>query len=246
MAKKKRVTKKTKKRTTKKTTPTRTRKKKRLRIRYGRILIALVLLGLFFYLFFTIFGFNIKNIYISGNTYLSDQEVIEMAGIENYPSTFTALCIPTKQKLEKNTMIEKASVTKHGLFEIHINVTENKPLFYNKTAKKSVLKTGDIVDQVYPVPVLINYVPDKIYKRFISKMKLVDDQILTRISEIEYKPNDVDKNRFLLSMQDGNYVYLTLGRFDNINNYIEIIRKFENKKGILYLDSGEYFKVLEG
>ena len=47
-------------------------------------------------------------------------------------------------------------------------------------------------------------------------------------------------------MQDGNYVYLTLDRFRNINNYVEIIRKFEHKKGILYLDSGEYFKVFEG
>lgn len=243
--KKKRVTKQTKKKA-KKSTPTRTRKRKRLRIRYGRIFIALVLLGLLIYLFFTVVGFNIKNIYISGNTYLSDQEVIEIAGIEHYPSTFSALCIPTKQKLEKNVMIEKASVTKKGLFEIHIQVTENKPLFYNKTLKKTVLTTGEMLDESYPVPVLINYVPDKIYKRFISKMKLVDMEILNRISEFEYKPNEVDKNRFLLTMQDGNYVYLTLGRFDNINNYIEIIRKFEHKKGILYLDSGEYFKVMEG
>lgn len=243
--KKKRVTKQRKKKT-KKTTPTRTRKQKRIRIRYGRIFIALVLLGLCIYLFFTIFGFNIKNIYISGNTYLSDQEVIEKAGIADYPSTFSALCIPTKQKLEKDIMIEKASVTKKGLFEIHITVTENQPLFYNKTVKQTVLTSGEMLEKHYPVPVLINYVPDKIYKRFISKMKLVDDEILNRISEIEYKPNEVDKNRFLLTMQDGNYVYLTLGRFDNINNYVEIIRKFEHKKGILYLDSGEYFKVMEG
>ena len=77
-------------------------------------------------------------------------------------------------------------------------------------------------------------------------MILVAPDILSRISEIEYKPNDVDTNRFLLSMQDGNYVYLTLSKFKNINNYIEIVRKNKKKKGILYLDSGEYFKVYEG
>ena len=47
-------------------------------------------------------------------------------------------------------------------------------------------------------------------------------------------------------MNDGNYVYLTLDRFNNVNSYIDIIKKFGSKKGILYLDSGEYFKVLKG
>ena len=46
-------------------------------------------------------------------------------------------------------------------------------------------------------------------------------------------------------MNDGNYVYLTLNKFNKINHYIEIIKEFNNKKGILYLDSGEYFKVIE-
>ena len=70
--------------------------------------------------------------------------------------------------------------------------------------------------------------------------------VFERISSIKYDPNDVDSGRFLLSMRDGNYVYLSINKFTNINNYIKIIRKFENKKGILYLDSGEYFKVMEG
>lgn len=46
-------------------------------------------------------------------------------------------------------------------------------------------------------------------------------------------------------MNDGNYVYLTLTSFKKINNYVDILKNFENQKGILYLDSGEYFQVLE-
>jgi len=38
---------------------------------------------------------------------------------------------------------------------------------------------------------------------------------------------------------------LTLYKFENINSYLEVMKRFENKKGILYLDSGEYFKVYE-
>ena len=46
-------------------------------------------------------------------------------------------------------------------------------------------------------------------------------------------------------MNDGNYVYLTLDKFNKIDKYLEIIKSFNNKKGILYLDSGEYFEVKE-
>ena len=37
-----------------------------------------------------------------------------------------------------------------------------------------------------------------------------DNSILYRISQIEYKPNDIDEERFLLYMIDGNYVYISL------------------------------------
>ena len=76
-------------------------------------------------------------------------------------------------------------------------------------------------------------------------MEELNLDILTRISEIEYKPNDVDQERFFLIMNDGNYVYLTLYKFNNMNKYLNIIKTFENKKGILYLDSGEYFDVFD-
>lgn len=76
-------------------------------------------------------------------------------------------------------------------------------------------------------------------------MRKVDIDILKRISEIEYNPNNVDSERFLLTMNDNNYVYLTLYKFESINSYIDIVKNLENKKGILYLDSGEYFKIME-
>ena len=220
--------------------------RKRIKIRYGRVFLALIVIGLILYLFFYFFRFNITNIYVSGNKYLTDQELIELSGLQDYPSTLTNTCLSIKHKLEKHDLIKKVTVKKNGLFQVSIEIEENSPLFYNKTISKFVLSNKKEIDGKFDVPILINYVPDKTYQKFIKKMVLVTPDILSRISEIEYKPNDVDTNRFLLSMQDGNYVYLTLNKFQNINNYIEIVRKFEKKKGILYLDSGEYFKVYEG
>jgi cell division septal protein FtsQ len=76
---------------------------------------------------------------------------------------------------------------------------------------------------------------------------LIDEEIYMRISEIQYDPNEVDDKRFYLTMNDGNSVYLTLKTFEKLNNYLdilkEVISKYKDKKGILFLDEGEYFEV---
>ena len=45
-------------------------------------------------------------------------------------------------------------------------------------------------------------------------------------------------------MKDGNYVYITLTKIKNINNYEQILPSLEQKKGFLYLDSGQYFNYI--
>ena len=105
------------------------------------------------------------------------------------------------------------------------------------TVKEEVNKTT--------VPVLLNYVPDTKRETFISCMQEVDPKILNQISEILYEPNDYDKDRFLLYMDDGNSVYLTLTKFEQINYYNEVLPQLEGKKGILYLDSGNHFEIME-
>ena len=118
-------------------------------------------------------------------------------------------------------------------------------MFYDSSSNKTILYDGTKTKTNVNCAVLINYIPNTIYNDFIDKIKMVDRNILNRVSEIKYDPNSVDEERFLLTMNDGNYVYLTLINFEKINNYVEILKNFENKKGILYLDSGEYFQVYE-
>jgi cell division septal protein FtsQ len=76
-------------------------------------------------------------------------------------------------------------------------------------------------------------------------MKEIKKDILGKISDIEYVPNDYDKDRFLLYMDDGNMVYLTLTKFKMINYYNDVLEQLEGKHGILYLDSGNHFQIKE-
>ena len=38
-------------------------------------------------------------------------------------------------------------------------------------------------------------------------------------------------------------VYITVSKTNLLNKYIDIIKKIDNKNGILYLDSGNYFEI---
>ena len=99
-----------------------------------------------------------------------------------------------------------------------------------------------IDNEKYQVPILLNYIPDTKYDSFIKGMNQVTPSIKNQISEIRYYPNTQDEDRFLLYMNDGNYVYITLSKIDNLNKYEEIYNSLEGKKGIIYLDSGNYFE----
>ncbi len=205
------------------------------------ILIVLFILGLFFGLR----QIKITNIKVSGNTLYSEWEIIKKAGLSNYPSSLDNLSSEIEKKLEKDPYIKEAHVHKSFLTDVSIEIKENLPLFYYVPIRKTVLADKTEVSADFPVPTVINYIPDKSYNKFLKSFQNMDYDIVKRISEIKYDPNDVDTERFLLTMNDGNYVYLTLRTFDKINNYLDIVKEFNNKKGILYLDSGEYFKILE-
>ena len=97
----------------------------------------------------------------------------------------------------------------------------------------------------YILPTITNEIEEDMLNKLVEKYKDIDNEIKLLISEIEYVPNDIDKERFIFTMNDGNYIYITLYKILSINEYIKILPNLENKKGILYLDSGNYFEILK-
>lgn len=229
-----------------------TKKIKKVRkIKVGRIFLFLLIITFFVFLLIKFINKKITNIYIHNNKYIftnnndnpnfREHVIIDIAELSDYPSSILNSSSSIREKLIKNVYIKDAKVYKKNIFEIHIHVYENRPLFYNSNINQTVLETSDTVNENFNVPTLINYVPDEVYNKFIEKMNKIDDNVLNHISEIKYDPNSVDEERFLLTMTDGNYVYITLSRFNLINNYLDIIKEIDDKKGILYLDYGDHF-----
>ena len=216
-------------------------KKKKLKIK--NIIITSIILLLVILTIYDISKLPVKNIYIIGNEILNDKQIIELAELTDYPPYINTYFSNIKKKLLENDYIKEVTIKRTLTRKIYIEIEEYKPLYIYQD--KLVLSSNKSLQNQYD----INYVPyvinniDSIYDKFTSKFAKVNKDILLKISHIEYTPNEIDKERFLLYMVYSNYVYITLSKIDKINKYNSIVQKLENKKGIIYLDSGDYVEI---
>ena len=213
-------------------------KKKKLKI-FNLFLILIVTFGLFFGVYVYL-KLPIKNLVVKGNSYLNDDYILSLSGLKKYPSFW----------LKKSNYIVNAKIKRGFKRVITIEVEENIALFSKENENgKIVFSNGEELNVndnfSFRVPRLMNYVPGDQYKDFVKGMKIIKSDILQKISDIEYVPNDIDKERFLLYMDDGNVVYLTLTKFKMINYYNDVLEQLEDKHGILYLDNGNHFQIKE-
>lgn len=221
------------------------KKRVRRKFNFGKFILFILIIFIIYFGMKYLFSIKIKNIIIVNNNYYSDEEIIEKAGIENYPEFITLSRKKIKNKLSTLDLIEDVEIKKEFGFILRITIKEKKILYHirsNNEYKVSDNKNYSL-DNVTGVPTLINYVPEEVEKKFVNKFKDIDSNIINMISEIEYNKTSYDSERFLLYMNDGNEVYITAKRTNLLNKYVEIVTKLDNKKGILYLDSGNYFEI---
>ena len=210
---------------------------------FVKLLLVLLIMYVIGYFGYKVAISRITNIYIKNNNILTDQEVIDASGLRNYPSFILTTNYSIKNKLLKNNLVKKVKVKKGLWGKVYIDIEEYKPLFIYED--KVILDNKNEVDLDISLPILVNKVDDEILDKLISKYESVNDEIKLMISEIRYEPNDIYKERFLFTMSDGNYVYITLYKLSSIDEYLKITSTLKDKKGILYLDSGNYFEVFK-
>jgi len=216
-------------------------KKKKI-YKFLGVLVSIVLIVLY------ILNIRIKNIYVKNNHLLSDQEVIELAGIEKYPKLFSVSTNKMINKIKMSQIVESVKIKKNIFGRVDIEVNEYNMVLKDEVDNGIYLASGEKIktdEVILGIPSLINVADQDILKDFLEKLDKIDKDMLANISEIEFTPNEYEKDLFLLYMNDGNYVYITTLRLNNLNKYGEVLKQLDGKKGILYLDSGNHFKVME-
>lgn len=211
-----------------------------------KILLVLIIILMLVFSIAYIIKMPLKNIYISGNKYVTDKEIIDSSKLSNYPPYLKTYFLDIKENIIKNDYIKNVTVKRKMPSKIYLEIEEYKPIAIYKD--NIILSSKKSVENKYNInylPYIVNDI-DNVYDKFVNSFSKVDDDILLKISHIEYAPNEVDKERFILYMVDNNYVHITLNKIEKINKYNSIVNELEGKKGIIYLDSGDYLEIKTG
>lgn len=218
---------------------------KKNKIKILPFIIFFIICFLLYFLIKFALEYKIQNIYIHGTKNLNDEYILNLSGIENYPSFLTSLSSKIEDNIKSSPYIKSVTVKKGFLGVVNIYVEEKSILFYKENDKKYVFDDFKEIDKImynYSPVRVINYIPDTVYENFIKAFSKTDVNVRDKISEIKYDPSEYDDSRFLLYMIDGNYVYITVTKMDSLNYYNEIYPTLMGKKGTLYLDSGNHFQ----
>ena len=222
-------------------------KRTKRKFKIKRFLISILIIALLIIFIDYILNIKTKNIVILNNNYYSDEEIIEQAALENYPKFVTVSKSNIKKKLKQLDLIEDVKIYKKFGFILKLDIKEKKILYLVRSSGEYKLsdKTSFTSKEKYVVPTLINFVPKDVEEKFISELSKLDINTINLISEIEYNKTEYDNERFLLYMNDGNQIYINNDKIHQLSKYQNIISKLGGKKGILYLDTGNYFEIKE-
>lgn len=215
------------------------------RIKFKSVLIFFLIIGIIVLIFLVYHSLPIRNIYVIGNNVLREQTIIDEANLSDYPKIYKVSKEKIRDDLLKNDLINDVNISITLLGKLTITIDENVILYQNNRGEYKLSNGKSIImnKNNFIVPTLINEIDADVEKKFIEKLILVDKSIMLKVSEIEYAKTDLDSERFLFYMNDGNYVYVTLSKITLINSYNEIYPTLGDKKGILYLDSGNHFVI---
>lgn len=221
------------------------KKVKRVRIKFKNVFLSLLGIGSIIFTIYLLLNKEINNIYISGNNILEEQEILELIDFDKYLKYYEINSNKIEKRLKTSLLINKANVKK-SFFALEIDILEYKPLWIQENDNSIMLSSGETVNldkKLLGIPSMTNEIENEYKNKFIEKLCLVDSDVFNKISEITYTPSDIDKERFLLYMNDKNYVYINISRMEYLNKYDELLPELDNKKGILYLDSGNHFEI---
>ena len=219
-----------------------------------RLLLFITILSLCTYF---VLNLRIKNIYIEGNSSVSDVEIINAAGIKNYPKIYRLHKKELIDNISSIPLIKEVKIKRNILGKLTISVKEEKILFYYKYNSKYITSSGTLLDDnnYFGYPILINFTPDTIMNKLLEAFDKIDYDIIRMINLIEYTPYKsqdgeiFDDGRFTLFMNDGNTIIIDLVNIKKLNEYMKYFASLglDERSGYLYLDTitedNIYFRV---
>jgi cell division protein FtsQ len=198
---------------------------------------------------------HVKTISIKGNGIYSTDELIRQSGITNNTNIWKVRKKDVSSRLQQFSEIKKVEVKIHWPNTISIRVKEHKRIAYLNQENNyfPVMENGKILKNrqasMIPAnsPILFEFKEGAALNEMVKELENLPSEILNSISEIHYSPKKSDLYHISLFMNDGFEVSATLRSFsEKMVYYPSIISQLDpNKKGIIDLEVGSYFKSFE-
>ena len=219
----------------------------------------ITLLTIFFLLIFSIIYFQsplsrIKAIKVEGNSYLTDEEIVEASGIQLNENFWEVKKEAAVTAIEKNQEVNSAEVSRQLPNTIVITVNEYDYSAYVQKGKDyyPVLTNGTILKKKVESipdsgPLLVSFKEGKALQKVIEQLDNLSPEIMNSISEVHYSPRETDPYRIILYMNDGYEVTAsgeTLAK--KMVHYPAIISQLgEEDRGVIDLEVGSYFRAYD-
>ena len=213
--------------------------------------VLLICTGLFV-LYMVFPASNVKSIKVTGNYFLSDEYIKELADVKQRDKYILVSRPNVQNKVEKDDLIERCHVSFSSGNAVTINVVEKKIVGYQVTGQNAgsvtslILADGTVLDfsqhhieNLALLPLFVDIDADKIEK-IAKQLQEIDEDVLYRISEIHNVKFTYDDDMLKLYMDDGYTLYVSINDLPNISLYLKII---ENKTNYSCIYFDEYKKA---
>lgn len=193
---------------------------------------------------------NVKQIVISGNSFVAEEEVIKHSKVTNKTNIWAIDHKEIEKGILDHPVIESVDVKRELPSTIEIQVTEHDLVGYIRKDNEvhPVLGTGITlpvhIETLSEAPLMNGFTEESYLKDMTTELEKLPKSILNLISEIHWKPSEENKNKIVLYMNDGYVVNGTIRDFANkMQVYPSIVSQLEpDGKGIIHIGVGAYFE----
>lgn len=193
---------------------------------------------------------NVKHIIITGNTYVTEKEIIEQSKLTTKTNIWTIDHKKIEKIIHNNPVIESVEVQRKLPSTVYIQVIEYKHIGYIQKESKiyPILGNGTILpvhtESIGEAPLILGFTEDEFLKNMVNELEKLPKSILNLISEIHWEPTDENKSKIYLYMNDGFIVDGTIRNFaDKMQVYPSIASQLkQGSQGIIHIGVGAYFE----
>ncbi|KIL50385.1 hypothetical protein KP77_17600 [Jeotgalibacillus alimentarius] len=232
--------------------------RQRRRKRANRRLVGVVLLFVFLIiivLYFQSSYSKVQDIQVNGNSGISDDAVVDLAGISPGDAYWTLNLDNAEKKLTDHKIIRNAEVKRDFPLGVEVTIEEFEKVALSREGQqyRTVYENGYISDPKpvqdidFSAPVLNGFRQGTVLNDLASALSDLPGNVLNSISEVHHTPSEVDSGRVTLYMNDGFEVTAVIHTLaEKMTHYPSIVSQLDpDVKGVIDLEVGSYFRAYE-